>query len=314
MPRLKAITLAPTALDRNGISTTETLLATRLDYLINGTLSTGYDRNGIAVAQTTAASTALTLIGRDFISRKGVYVLIFAATADNTGITFEVLGRDENGNGISETIIGPDSGLIVVGAVRFEIIDSVTPSAAIDGNVEVGMNGYALFDSAQHMATYSAADDSGETVTFLGESIGGDPLTETITGAGVGATVDTTENYSRIDRITASGAGAGATEAGVNGLAESKWFVVNYRGSDFNIGFGVNVVSGTLTYAVQHTFNNILASTYSVGDETVYTHDAVTGKSADEDGNYTNTISALRLAFTAHTSGSAVINVAQSGR
>ena len=61
MSQPKVITLSPDALDRNGISTTETLLATRLDFLINGALSTGYDRDGICAAQTTSASAALTL-------------------------------------------------------------------------------------------------------------------------------------------------------------------------------------------------------------------------------------------------------------
>jgi len=318
MPQAKAITLAPTALDRNGLSTTETLLATRLDYLINGALavSGSYDRNGIATAQTTAGSTALTLdgaLGVNFRDRKGVYILIYAASADNTGITFEVVGLDSFGKPLRETITGPDSGLIVLGATRFWKIDSVTPSAAIDGNVEVGVNGYATFTTPQHMAAYSAADDSGETVTFLGEDRYDRSMTETITGAGAGATVATSNNYKRIDRITASGAGAGATEGGINGICESQWYVLNYRGNDFNVGLGLDIVSGTLTAAVQHTFSNVLAEGFREIDANVHTHDTITGKSADFDGNYTNPPVACRLAITAFTSGSAVLRIVQSG-
>jgi hypothetical protein len=75
MSKPKVITLSPDALDRNGISTTETLAAARLDFLINGALSTGYDRNGIAASQTPSGADAMTLngaLGIDFRSRRGV--------------------------------------------------------------------------------------------------------------------------------------------------------------------------------------------------------------------------------------------------
>ena len=55
MSKPMVITLSPTALDADGLSTTETLLATRLDYLINGAYSIGFDRNGICAAQTNGA-------------------------------------------------------------------------------------------------------------------------------------------------------------------------------------------------------------------------------------------------------------------
>ena len=90
MSRLKTLTLTPTAADRNGISTTETLLAARLDYLINGVLSTGFDRNGICEAQAGASGVALTIngaIGSDFFDRGGVYLTLFSAASDNTGDT-----------------------------------------------------------------------------------------------------------------------------------------------------------------------------------------------------------------------------------
>jgi len=318
MPQIKAITLAPDALDRNGLSTTETLLATRLDYLINGAfaVSGSYDRNGIAIAQTTSDSSALALngaAGTNYRDRDGAYILIYSAGADNTGITFAVVGKDKAGRTITETVTGADNGLIVLGAVRFWEFVSVTPSSAIDGNVEVGTNGYATFATPQHLSAYSASDDTGETVTFLGEDRYGVSLTETITAADAGATVDTTQNYARIDRITASGAGAGATEAGNDGLCESQWHVLNYRGNHFSVGLGLDIVSGSLTAAVQHTFNNVQGNGFREGDATVHTHDTITGKTADFDGSYTSPPVACRLAITAFTSGSATLRIVQSG-
>jgi hypothetical protein len=318
MPKAKAITLAPDALDRNGLSTTETLLATRLDYLINGAFAVAgsYDVDAIVASAVPVAATAMTVLaaGRDWRSRKGVYVLIDSGGGDETGGTFVILGKDNNGNVLREVITGPDANLIVLGSTRFWSITSVTPAGTLSGSaVTVGVNGYATFTTPQHLSAYSAADDSGETVTFLGEDRYDRSLTETITGAGLGATVDTTGNFARIDRITASGAGAGATEAGNDGLCESGWFVLNYRGKDFNVGLGLDIVSGTLTCAVQHTFNNVLAEGFREIDATVHTHDTITGKSADFDGNYTNPPVACRLAVTAFTSGSATLRIVQSG-
>ena len=316
--RVKAITLAPTALDRNGISTTETLAAARIDYLINGALSTGYDRNGIATSQTPTDASAMTLdgaLGVDFTARKGAYTLIYAA-ADDTGRTFTVLGKDKWGKNIREVITGPGLGLIVLGAVRFYSYTSITPDAATAGAIEVGVNGYVDLETAgssQHVAIYSAGDDTGDTITVTGEDRAGNSLTDAITGANAGTSTTQDQNFGRVDRLTQSGASAGAVEAGIDGKCESQWFVLNYRGNDFNVGIGVDVISGTLTYEVQHTWTNILAQTYTAGDETVFQHDTINAKTADFDGNYANPPVATRLAITAFTSGSVTMNVTQSG-
>lgn len=63
MPAPKVITLAPTALDRNGISASETLAAARLSLIIGGALSAGFDRDGICASQTPTGANAMTLNG-----------------------------------------------------------------------------------------------------------------------------------------------------------------------------------------------------------------------------------------------------------
>jgi len=317
----KVITLTPSALDRNGISTTETLLATRLDYLINGALSAGYDRNGICAAQTTSGATALTLngaLGTDFRDRRGVYILIFAASADNTGVDFTVVGDDINGNRITETITGPDSGLIVLGSTKFYHVTSITPDGAIDGNAEVGVNGYAEFSTPQHVAMYSAGNDTGDTYTPRGYDRYGIAVTDSITGANAGTSSEQNVNFAWVDRITSSSASAGAVEAGVDALCESAWFVLNYRGPDFNVGVGCETSGSSvdMVYSMQHTFNNVMASTFT--DETsatVHTHDVLANQTGTADGNYTNPPVACRLAITVVTTvGTAIARITQTGR
>jgi hypothetical protein len=314
MAKIKSITLAPQALDRNGAATTETLVAARLDMLLNGAGATGYDRNGIATSQTPSSAAAMTLdgaLGTDFTSRKGSYILLYAASND-TGRTFTVIGTNQQGKKIREDITGPGAGLIVLGTTRFFAVTSVTPDAATAGAIEVGVNGYVDFatdGASQHFSAYSAGNDSSATWSVLGENRYGDSLTESGITGGSTSTVTGSLNFGRVDRVTLSTGGAGATEGGWDGTAESQWFVLNYRGSQFNVGLGVDVVSGTLTYAVQHTWQNVLAPTYTEGDETVFTHDSLTGQTADQDGNYSNPVFAIRLAFTAFTSGSAILHI-----
>jgi len=320
MSRPKVITLAPSVLDRNGISMAETLAAARLDFLINGSYATGYDRDGICQAQAASdTSAALTLngaLGVDFRDRRGVYILLYSASSDNTGDTLLAVGEDINGNPIRETLTGAGNGLITLGSTKFYHITSLTPVSAFVGDIEVGVNGYAEFATPQHVAQYSAGDDTGDTYTARGFDRYGNNITDSITGANAGTSTTQDVNFAWVDRITSSGASAGAVESGVDGLCEGAWFVLNYRGPDFNVGLGCGVSSGaSLTYAVQHTFNNVLASTFT--DETsatVHTHDTISGQTGTSDGNYTNPPVACRLALTAHTSGTANLRIVQSGR
>ena len=316
MSQPKVITLSPDALDRNGISTTETLLATRLDFLINGALSTGYDRNGICAAQTTSGATALALngaLGTTFNERRGVYVLIYAAGADNTGVVFNVVGLDQNKNRITEAITGPDNGLIVLGSTKFHYIVSITPDGAIDGNVEVGVNGYAQFATPQHVAQYSAGDDTGDTYTVHGFDRNLRAVTDSITGVSGGTSTTQDQNFEWVDRIASSGASAGAVESGTDGKCESGWYVLNYRGpSSFNVGIGCT--SGGATYAMQHTFTNVLASGFVENDAVVLTHATITSKTASFEGNYTSPPAATRLAITTAGTGPVTATIIHAGK
>jgi len=314
MSKPKVITLSPDALDRNGISTTETLLAARLDFLINGALSTGYDRNGIAASQTPSGADAMTLngaLGIDFRSRRGVYILIYAA-ANDTGRTFTVVGEDINGNRITEAITGPGTGLITLGSTKFYHVKSVTPDAATAGAIEIGVNGYAEFDTPQHVAQYSAGDDTGDTYTVSGYDRYGFEVTDSITGVSGGTSTTQDQNFGWVDRISSSTASAGAVESGTNGKCESGWHVLNYRGPDFNVGIGCT--TGGATYAMQHTFTNVLASDFAENDAVVLTHSTLTGETTNQDGNYTSPPVATRLAITTAGTGPVTATIIHTGR
>lgn len=97
-----------------------------------------------------------------------------------------------------------------------------------------------------------------------------------------------------------------ASKVSVTGVGTSAWIPVDYTQNAFAIGFGC-VTSGTVTYDVQHTFDNIQDSTVT---PTAFTHTSVVNKTANQDGNYAFPIRAIRLNVTAGT-GSVTITILQ---
>ena len=77
--------------------------------------------------------------------------------------------------------------------------------------------------------------------------------------------------------------------------------------SPFNVGFGV-VTTGTVTYTVQHTFDNVQTVTSPVW----FAHPTIAGKSDNQDGNYAFPVAAVKLLVTAGD-GTAAITMIQAG-
>jgi hypothetical protein len=80
------------------------------------------------------------------------------------------------------------------------------------------------------------------------------------------------------------------------GTGTTAWIPVNYRQSPFNIGFGAVIVSGTATYTVQHTFDDIYNSTVT---PVAFDNANATAQTANKDSNYMFPIRAMRLNVTA---------------
>jgi len=90
------------------------------------------------------------------------------------------------------------------------------------------------------------------------------------------------------------------------GTGTSAWIPVDHTQNNFAIGFGC-VVSGSVTYTVEHTFDDIQNASVT---PTAFPNVSVTNKTANQDGNYAFPIRALRLNVTAGT-GSVTITVLQ---
>ena len=90
------------------------------------------------------------------------------------------------------------------------------------------------------------------------------------------------------------------------GTGSSSALVMNTNISPFNVGFGV-VVTGTVTYTIQHTFDDP-----AVGFSVWYSHPTIAAKTDNQDGNYAFPVTGIKVLVTAGT-GSATLNLVQAG-
>lgn len=86
-----------------------------------------------------------------------------------------------------------------------------------------------------------------------------------------------------------------------------------YRGP-FNVGIGVVLSAGaTLTYTVEHTFDDVFAQGFDPATATWFANSGLTARTASLDGNYAFPVTAVRLRVSSHTEGTATMTVIQAG-
>ncbi len=102
------------------------------------------------------------------------------------------------------------------------------------------------------------------------------------------------------------------TSITVSSAASSAWIPLDYKQNPFNIGLGCVVsAGGSLTYKVQHTFDDVFDTSVT---PTAFDHSSVTGETTSTDGNYAFPVRAIRLTVTAYTSGDVTMTVLQGVR
>ena len=98
----------------------------------------------------------------------------------------------------------------------------------------------------------------------------------------------------------------------VTGVGNSNVFPVDTYVAPSNMGLAV-VVSGTITYKVQYTFDNVFAQGYdpTAGTSTWFDHPTLTG-STSANSNIAYPVTGIRLTTTAG-SGTATLTIIQAG-
>lgn len=90
------------------------------------------------------------------------------------------------------------------------------------------------------------------------------------------------------------------------GTGSSAALVMNTNVTPFNVGFGV-IVSGTVDYTVQHTFDDPAA-----GFTTWFNHPTIAAQIANADGNYAFPVTAIRITMNSGT-GAVTLKLVQAG-
>lgn len=96
------------------------------------------------------------------------------------------------------------------------------------------------------------------------------------------------------------------TDTGTSSMA-----VLDHYQDPFNVGLGC-VITGTPTYTIQHTFDDVLAEGVT---PTWFSHPDLTAQTANADGNYAFPVRAVRVNVTAvgASTDAVTVTVLQAG-
>lgn len=96
------------------------------------------------------------------------------------------------------------------------------------------------------------------------------------------------------------------------GTGATGWIPLDRQQAPFNVGIGC-VLSGTATFTVQHTFDNLLPPTGTLGTVNAFPHPYISGVSSSTDGNYAFPVSGVRLTISSGT-GAVTATILQGQR
>ena len=94
-----------------------------------------------------------------------------------------------------------------------------------------------------------------------------------------------------------------------SGTGSTAWIPLDYKQNPFNIGLGI-VVNGTITYDIEHTFDDVFDATIT---PVAFKHSSLTAQTTNKDGNYAFPVRAIRVNNTAGT-GSTTLTILQGIR
>ena len=194
-------------------------------------------------------------------------------------------------------------------AVTNSVAVSSTPSGAITLTASPVTFGSG---ATQLLTITSASNISNRTIVFVGTDVNGNAQTETVTGPNA-TTVTSGKAFKSVTSATISGLAAGALTIGNSATTQSPMYVPDAGSNPFSIGFGCTVVTGSPTFTVQHTFDDVQAAAYLPGTttNTWFNHAVVAAQTATIDGNYAFPVTGIRLILTA--SGTVTMKLLQSG-
>ena len=166
------------------------------------------DADSISTSQSGTASSVLTLNGTsisggEFNDSAGKRISITSNSADESGYTFTIVGKDLSNNDQTEVITGPSANATVFGSKTFKTVTSVTPSANSTGSITVGTTGAGITTtgvtgSATLDGVAMSADITNKTFTIST----GDAAGLKVKYSGLGADATLYYGQSLIEKLT----------------------------------------------------------------------------------------------------------------
>lgn len=180
---------------------------------------------------------------------------------------------------------------------------------ANDGSADYRI-GYAVLSPPRAVSLQSSGNLSGINFTIVGRDRAGRVISETIAGPN-NNTVTTTKVFALVVSVTPASAVGTNVQVGWVAGGLSQWIPMDRWRNPFNVGLGC-VISGSPTFTVEHTFDDVFVEDFNEGTAKVFPHETIEDETGNVDGNYAFAVSAIRLRISAG-SGSVVFNVLQSG-
>lgn len=177
----------------------------------------------------------------------------------------------------------------------------------------------ATTDGLGHRVTIrndSVTDHSGKTAALVGTDADGNAQTETMALPGTSATTTSTKYFKTLTSITPSATiDADTMDIGWDQVGVSQTYPIdwpNVTGGGVSLGV---TITGTINYDVQHTLDDIFASTTAAQTANWFDHSTIAAKTASSDGNYAFPVRAVRLMVNSVTNGATVsFNILQGVR
>ena len=154
---------------------------------------------------------------------------------------------------------------------------NIATSQAASAGTPLTLNGTAVSGGVATIDTFSTTNNTATgrrvlitstsgaetaSITITGTNSNNVVISEKITFSGSSTTLQSNLDYVTVTSIVPSGTIAGSLSAGTNGVGSSPWLTWNYQvNPPMNLGFAVEVVSGSVNYTVQYTYddpNNLL--------------------------------------------------------
>lgn len=269
--------------------------------------------NNIAASQSGSAGVVLTLNGSAAVRLATTSTA--AVAPGGTVIPLASVSGVVVGNTISDstapTAFVSGTQVTAVGTASVSVWPPVSDTAGVGSGDTIVISGVATIDtsSANNSAigrrVVFAYTGSDTTFTIVGTNSTGNVITDVVTG--VSGAGQSNLDFVTVTSVTPTGGGLTSVTVGTNGVGSSPWWMANYySNNDVNLGFSVEVVSGSVNYTIQHTYddpNNLMAgAAYPLP----YNHPIVSNQNATLDGAYTTPVSAARVLVN---SGTGVLRV-----